>query len=1067
VKRLIPLVLLLPALAQAQVTYVGVGNTSPTMSTGTCTPSLATAPTRQAGDLIVVIAEGEGASGNSGVITLGTANGFAAVSGAAAWWNDGDATDEIGETAVNLFWKIDATGSDSMPVIADSGDHTSCLAVFFRGADPTTPIVCSASDGTDAADTSGSFPGCTTGVADTMILMAESVTDDANDTTNGSGYSNSNLASITEREDQTSSTALGGGILFVTATYSGTGDFGTTTYTKDNTRRSAYTTIAIQPEPPVVGDGPIVRDTGGSTFPVNSNQTNPGATFTTSTFSTSGSADTLIVVTATWCNTDGFAQHPLSIAWSGGSGCNASFTQRAQGANTGTGANTEGTTIWTAECPSGTAVTSRAVQITSQGATGNDEVAVSVDAILHAFGGFGASPPTSVSASGSSVPRNVTFSGVTADSWLYVGASSETFPMSPVQYTTELQETAGTFLCAAANGVNTTELSGSVNAGWSGSAAWSATVGLEILTGDNPTLPGVPGNPTFTDVGQTTITVNWTSATGATSYKVERAPDVSGSPGTWGQIASGVTDLFYVNNSGLTCGTTYWYRVRATNGAGDGDYDTPASQATSACSGGGGTSENSGMMGFFFGEGGGGGGGGGSFALVQHLASTTSPPGKGETGNNFTFTLPNPVLAGNVLILTVIYDATKSLAATPITDTNGTWPTTAAASVDDGNGDLDMDMFVLPNAASGVHTITVAFTSATERFRFRVTEFSGIATSSPENGSAGSSNDPGPTINSGSFTPGDNDVNGGNLIYSVFADTDVFGNNATGYTAGGSFSLLDADIGWHSDASAHSAAEYYVQTTAASINPSITIAQSTYDAHVGLSLALKLASAGTAPGTDMRIVRLVNFTNQVPPASWTIQCPTTGNLLLLVTSDDHSLWDVTGITDNGSQSWSEITTGHTGWPQFWGVTNSTPSLDRLITVAGTGSIQAGSWSCYDIAGANTSAFGSVAGQDQVDVSNLTTKDNWPDLTPGQASGIAIARCALGQGPGTGFNTGAPAGAIWDFVNYTGQTDGSTYNNSDCAGHVWTTSTSTLNWNWTMAATNPNSMNASAVHFKAP
>jgi hypothetical protein len=93
--------------------------------------------------------------------------------------------------------------------------------------------------------------------------------------------------------------------------------------------------------------------------------------------------------------------------------------------------------------------------------------------------------------------------------------------------------------------------------------------------------------------------------------------------------------------------------------------------------------------------------------LVQHVASSTNPLGIGISGNNFKFTLPNNVLAGNCLILGISYANSGTLAATPITDTNGnTWPTSPAVSVSDTNANVNTAIFVLPNANPGVTTFT-------------------------------------------------------------------------------------------------------------------------------------------------------------------------------------------------------------------------------------------------------------------------------------------------------------------------------------------------------------------------
>ena len=48
-----------------------------------------------------------------------------------------------------------------------------------------------------------------------------------------------------------------------------------------------------------------------------------------------------------------------------------------------------------------------------------------------------------------------------------------------------------------------------------------------------------------------------------TGYKIERAPDVSGSPGTFAQIATVGANVKTYANTGLTANTNYYYRVRA------------------------------------------------------------------------------------------------------------------------------------------------------------------------------------------------------------------------------------------------------------------------------------------------------------------------------------------------------------------------------------------------------------------------------------------------------------------------------------------------------------------------
>jgi hypothetical protein len=106
------------------------------------------------------------------------------------------------------------------------------------------------------------------------------------------------------------------------------------------------------------------------------------------------------------------------------------------------------------------------------------------------------------------------------------------------------------------------------NGGGNGPTSASTTVLL---------LPDVPGIPSYGSVQSSSLTVNWTAPVngGAPSYKLERAT----SSQSYQQISS-TTSLSY-NDSGLASSTTFYYRVRATNAAGNGAYGASSSVTTS------------------------------------------------------------------------------------------------------------------------------------------------------------------------------------------------------------------------------------------------------------------------------------------------------------------------------------------------------------------------------------------------------------------------------------------------------------------------------------------------------
>lgn len=90
-------------------------------------------------------------------------------------------------------------------------------------------------------------------------------------------------------------------------------------------------------------------------------------------------------------------------------------------------------------------------------------------------------------------------------------------------------------------------------------------------------VPGQVTGLTATAASASQINLSWTAPSGAISYKVERSPNGSSS---WTQITSAITATSY-SNTGLSTGTTYYYRVRATNASGDGAYSGTASATTS------------------------------------------------------------------------------------------------------------------------------------------------------------------------------------------------------------------------------------------------------------------------------------------------------------------------------------------------------------------------------------------------------------------------------------------------------------------------------------------------------
>jgi chitodextrinase len=458
--------------------------------------------------------------------------------------------------------------------------------------------------------------------------------------------------------------------------------------------------------------------------------------------------------------------------------------------------------------------------------------------------------------------------------------------------------------------------------------------------------------------------------------------------------------------------------------------------------------------------------------LVQNVSSSTNPVGIGIDGNDFKFTLPNAVLAGNALVLKVAYESGASFAATPVTDSNGNvWPAAPSAAVADRNGNVNLAVFVLPNARPGLTTLTVHFTTPVRPFQYDCGEWRNVDTAAPVAGSVGASGVAGPTVSAGVFTPQNNDAHGGNLVlyYVHTDDSPGSGNSASSIAAGGGFTLLDADIAWGRDTNSYHASAYLVQPTAAAIDPSVTVTTAPGTEHfVVLAIALKAAAAGTAPAPGIRIVKMHHFTNEVPPTAWNIQFPTTGsNLIVAVTPNAPGNGNTTigSVTDNHGNTYRK-TQPAADQPQWWVAEGATTAADTRLTVSMNAGSAGLSMRVFEITGAaSSSVVDAAAGMSATKCDSLTSITRAPSITPASANGLTIATMALGQGPGLAVD--GPAGAVFDLVTYAGELDTDTMENADAMGHVYNTTTTTQDWSWRFTSRPANSCHASAIHLRAP
>lgn len=113
-------------------------------------------------------------------------------------------------------------------------------------------------------------------------------------------------------------------------------------------------------------------------------------------------------------------------------------------------------------------------------------------------------------------------------------------------------------------------------------AKWFAAL-TPILGGTSGTAPGAPSGLTATASANGVVTLGWLdNASDETAFAVERK---TGATGTWAQVATVAANVTSYQDGGVASGTTYVYRVRASNSYGSSAYSTEASVTTPISSG--------------------------------------------------------------------------------------------------------------------------------------------------------------------------------------------------------------------------------------------------------------------------------------------------------------------------------------------------------------------------------------------------------------------------------------------------------------------------------------------------
>lgn len=133
-------------------------------------------------------------------------------------------------------------------------------------------------------------------------------------------------------------------------------------------------------------------------------------------------------------------------------------------------------------------------------------------------------------------------------------------------------------------------------------------------SGGETTIPNVPyGSPVIKNTTSNSLSLEWNASLRATGYKLYRATSANG---YYSAVYTGANTTY--TNTGLNSGTTYYYKVTATNSAGESEFSGVISGTTSSS----------------------GGSGGGT---TQKLATPTGLEAFGQTGWSYVQISFNPV----------------------------------------------------------------------------------------------------------------------------------------------------------------------------------------------------------------------------------------------------------------------------------------------------------------------------------------------------------------------------------------------------------------------------------------
>lgn len=189
--------------------------------------------------------------------TLSDPQGFTEITAGGAPFGTGTAG-AAGSCRLTLFWARATSTAMTSPTVADSGDHQDAQIIVLRGCKTSGNPFEVVSGGTHAAATAVSVPGGTTTFDESLVIfIVTSAADIFPGTAEISGEVAADLDSIQERNENWSTTGVGGGIATSTGVMSLAGTYSGMTATLATSATQAYASLSFPP-----GAAPVVVTPG-------------------------------------------------------------------------------------------------------------------------------------------------------------------------------------------------------------------------------------------------------------------------------------------------------------------------------------------------------------------------------------------------------------------------------------------------------------------------------------------------------------------------------------------------------------------------------------------------------------------------------------------------------------------------------------------------------------------------------------------------------------------------------------------------------------------------------------